>query len=1135
MKNPLFNNARGAASTLQFKPPFAFKDMTVSVFPLRANMARLQAFCDKYLNQNTDEIRFQAYLPYVFLQILDYGKMSIEAANMGWVSQSEVAFCVPLRWMIKKDGKWHFHDWAVNCPFIYVDNELSMSTGREVYGWPKVLARMDPSINEWFRDPHAAQRVFDIEIADTVRSNDSANNKYSPFLSVHRKTAPNFLDTPPDLRGLLDPITRLPNMGLNMTKIAFESWQTFTSIAMDSMSDSNGGSMLFDPKIFDRLLSSRNIENWRNPASWDSGTKDLLWSLYPRMYMNTVNLKQFKDASDPQVACYQALTNSKMEFNSLNGMGPLGQQNLAFGQIDGGYSVHIHLSSDQPVVEALGLEVTPAPDGLHDSMAILEPVFPFWLKVDMNYTRGKTITWRSKSSAWQPGDDFGNKEDNYKLKGSDASGSPPLINPDQSHYNTSRAGAIQERGGPITLPDTTVRVLPLIADEGVLNGFVQEYLNVEGEARFEAWGSHVYLIAYNFTDKEQIGHAADLTASREVNFAVPVKQYHWFEDDEYDLSTEEGRSQRDKDKLTSTALVCPFSYVDDTRVAITSSEVHGVPTLRSEVGSPPHTWMNTSGPDAGQQLLATSALVLPQLGVGAGATHERLLNVNTDAILPHTDEAGWRRLINKWGPVLVSDLRRKYSERGWRDEQQSEKDSFRHMRALGLEILTGKLSINSVTLKQFRDAWEPDQACYQAIIQGRKTIRTLHEIQEIREQINVCIADYPTQPIAKILGLIPKHTNLKDNIDVFESIRPFWLRADIDEDLGQTLYERVADSKWTTVDRPQQIVGWIDASDEQLYKAIADPKSQITYVQRNGDQWVRKTLGPKRSKTQLSNKFIDELLKLKQSGNIREIRLSSPDTARTIMAHAGTLNHIDRVPVPDLSAFLDSIKNDDKENRFTSVKSEDLRSFIGQVSPSTLLESMLSRQWGRPEPHREDHPAADYVTHIDSMGPLFDKELFLSHERRGQYWPQSDDDRLESESSRKGLCWQLWNDVWTLIQDIKQVTDSDKTYVETAESLLPKWFHSKTKEKPCEWNKAKWNEISAGLDALIAWSHYRVPWNPTIRTLSRWHGVARDMQEQLNVEPVPDAAGKPPRNGKDAEAPNVADVLELRIRKIAGN
>ncbi|MFK8078278.1 MAG: acetoacetate decarboxylase family protein, partial [Granulosicoccus sp.] len=112
----------------------------MSVFPLRADLTQLQRFIDGYLNLDADNVRFEAFLPYVYLQVLDYGKMSIQAANMGWVSQVEVAFCVPLRWLVKKQGEWVFHDWAANCPFIFVDNELSMTTGREVYGWPKVLA-----------------------------------------------------------------------------------------------------------------------------------------------------------------------------------------------------------------------------------------------------------------------------------------------------------------------------------------------------------------------------------------------------------------------------------------------------------------------------------------------------------------------------------------------------------------------------------------------------------------------------------------------------------------------------------------------------------------------------------------------------------------------------------------------------------------------------------------------------------------------------------------------------------------------------------------------------------------------------------------------------------------------------------
>ena len=81
---------------------------------------------------------------------------------MGWISQREVAFGVPLQWMQPTDSGLKFHDWAFTTPFIFVDNELSLSTGREVYGWPKLLARLDPSVDQWITDPHGPRRVFEI-------------------------------------------------------------------------------------------------------------------------------------------------------------------------------------------------------------------------------------------------------------------------------------------------------------------------------------------------------------------------------------------------------------------------------------------------------------------------------------------------------------------------------------------------------------------------------------------------------------------------------------------------------------------------------------------------------------------------------------------------------------------------------------------------------------------------------------------------------------------------------------------------------------------------------------------------------------------------------------------------------------
>ncbi|MGI9493524.1 MAG: hypothetical protein ACR2QF_14090, partial [Geminicoccaceae bacterium] len=216
-RNASFNNARGTASSLQLAPPFAFKDVAMSVFPVRASLPRLENFCDAFLNHASDTIKFQPFIPFVYLIILDYGRMSVEAANMGWISQREVAFSVPLRWMQKddKDGIFEFKDWAFNSPFIFVDNELSMSTGREVYGWPKTLVDLDPSISEWVEDPPGSRRVFNVSTKAVRRAFQGEEFSKHPFLNVFHRPATNILEHPPNLLGLFRPLAQMPNIGMN--------------------------------------------------------------------------------------------------------------------------------------------------------------------------------------------------------------------------------------------------------------------------------------------------------------------------------------------------------------------------------------------------------------------------------------------------------------------------------------------------------------------------------------------------------------------------------------------------------------------------------------------------------------------------------------------------------------------------------------------------------------------------------------------------------------------------------------------------------------------------------------------------------------------------------------------------------
>ena len=101
-------------------------------------MSRLQDFCDTYLNLNKDApLYFKPAVPWVLMQVVDYGQMAVTSSNLGWFSQHELAFGVPLGCYKKEKNKWVFIDWAMVFPFIFVDNPLSMSGGRKIYGWSK--------------------------------------------------------------------------------------------------------------------------------------------------------------------------------------------------------------------------------------------------------------------------------------------------------------------------------------------------------------------------------------------------------------------------------------------------------------------------------------------------------------------------------------------------------------------------------------------------------------------------------------------------------------------------------------------------------------------------------------------------------------------------------------------------------------------------------------------------------------------------------------------------------------------------------------------------------------------------------------------------------------------------------------
>ena len=1086
MGNAEFNNARGTASTLQLAPPFAFKDVTMSVFPLRATLSRLESFCDAFLNHADEAIKFQPFIPYVYLIILDYGRMSVEAANMGWISQREVAFGVPLRWMQKsdEDGILEFRDWAFNSPFIFVDNDLSMSTGREVYGWPKMLAHLDPTISEWVQDPPGSRRVFNVSTRAVGQAYAGEELADRPFLNVYHCPATNIMEFPPNLLGMFKPLAQMPNIGLSGTRLASDLIRALSGIAAQGITKTSVFPDLLNADRLKELLSRQTLQECLKPSSWQPGLADLLWSLFPRFYANTINLKQFRDAASPIAACYQAITNAKMTLECVNRAGPLGQQNLLLGQIDGGYRIDIYRHANLPIIDALGLEVASSRQDGDVAIATLQPVCPFWMQVDMTYARGDVVAWRTSSTHWKwqvksPSAEEGANTVDYEARANDlptdvdeagdvpsedtpdeaASGAEvqtvidfkPSTKPTDNLYNTTR-GAGEELSGPFRSPDTTIRVLPLLADEATLDAFVSPYLDIEGYARYRAWGHHVYLVVCSYPGRSSESQNIGLIANREINFVVPVKCYDWYGDGEYDLSTPRGRKKLDREKMTGTAIVTPFSYVDDVTVAITSSEVEGQPTLHSAISSPPVRWMDSDGPDSavGSALLDSSALVLPSLGVGAGARQRSFLNITTKPPLAYQDEAGWRQIVKSWGPSVIEDLARKFRQRGKRDVWTS-KDEFRRARAFALEVLSGKLSIVSLTLKQFRDSWQTETACYQSLVQGRRKLDVLHEMHEIEQPLHVSITRFPTQPICQVLGLRAKHVHVGSEgiVDVFEALRPFWLRADLSKELGKNLYERVGHREWSRQQHAHQMFGWHPVtvkdletmfSKKKLEEGVKTSGVKISYEQSNGENWER-------VEKSFEVSDIKVLKQLQQGGRqdekLRHLLLWSRERDVLLMSHPEPLNQIDRHHVPDLAAYLASHRR-----RPTPEPISTLAECVGGIDPATILDSILSRQWAR----RSIRDA-----NLGSRISAFTKRV-SAQPSRTICFPRTSS-RITS-GLKVPTSWSLTamfesvlrckthRVVWEAIENAKvKKTDKaeekldGKTYVEHAKERLPDWFH----------------------------------------------------------------------------------------------
>lgn len=457
------NPTRFNSASLPAVPPFGMKDVTCRAFPLKADIAVLNSFCDAYLNMDVPPTiaHFRPALPYVYLMALDYGSMSpeaIEVQNLGWVAQHELLFMVPLQQWQEENGRLVFKNWACVSPFIFVDDAMSQRTGREVYGWPKVLGKIEAEIPAWARDPRLASNVFNMNVHVFPKTFAGEQQEPRLLVDIKRDSPPSLFTLPLDASNVWNPVSNLANAVESTVELGVEALDMLLALRVRGYRTNRSPQTLMEMTgaLAEKIRGALPDIPWMPNAEADGTVKQ---GNVQQLSIEQVTLKQFQDAEDPLDACYQAIITSPMAVDRLNAFGFLGDVNLLRGDTSGGFTVRIHRYDAQPIIDTLGIEVSSeeeADDGTR--IAIIKPTLPFWTDVDLNYGKGRGLCSRIPKTkslnkiVWRDGDL--NPVENANA-----------LELDRIPFNMSRGAATQAISGPFHFPDATMQIYPLMADK----------------------------------------------------------------------------------------------------------------------------------------------------------------------------------------------------------------------------------------------------------------------------------------------------------------------------------------------------------------------------------------------------------------------------------------------------------------------------------------------------------------------------------------------------------------------------------------------------------------------------------------------------------------------------------------------
>lgn len=340
------------------------------VFPIAADRAALQDFCDRWLNQKLppEVAVFRPAFPLVFCSVLTYDEMfEVDRWRSGIYAQNEVYFLVLVDRLRFRAGGLEHVERGVVTPFIFVDDAESASIGRERFGFPKELCRFDDGWDDEGRVPWAADASAYLNVR--IWRPGRGGRRLVPLMTVVKNLRlldPGFDDTAP---------RRTMPRPLGAYRTDFLWWA----------------------QTLGREYAGRGRKLFEDLGD---GLARLAELFTDELGVSVFNLRQIPDVRDVMSLRYRDLVRYRLRLRRL-------QNFRLFAEHAGGdapFTLFIARQGRLPVVDVLGLRVDarerrPSRDGTK-TFDVCYALAPAYLQGDVVFERAERLTWQLEEPVW---------------------------------------------------------------------------------------------------------------------------------------------------------------------------------------------------------------------------------------------------------------------------------------------------------------------------------------------------------------------------------------------------------------------------------------------------------------------------------------------------------------------------------------------------------------------------------------------------------------------------------------------------------------------------------------------------------------------------------------------------------------